>query len=75
MSILAAGFSLRLLRLGGLAGLAGAAVALGFILFFMGELLSAMGSAELLPPAAAAWASPVLAMLAGLTLLAFTEDG
>ena len=75
MSILAAGFSLRLLRLGGLAGLAGAAVALGFILFFVNELLSAMGSAELLPPSAAAWASPVLAMLAGLTLLAFTEDG
>jgi lipopolysaccharide export system permease protein len=75
MSILAAGFSLRLLRLGGLAGLAGAAVALGFVLFFFNELLSAMGSAELLPPYAAAWASPVLAMLAGLTLLAFTEDG
>jgi lipopolysaccharide export system permease protein len=75
MSILAAGFSLRLLRLGGLAGLAGAAVALGFVLFFMGEVLSAMGSAELLPPVAAAWAAPVLAMLAGLTLLAFTEDG
>ena len=75
MSILAAGFSLRLLRLGGLAGLAGAAVTLGFVLFFANELLSAMGSAELLPPAAAAWASPVLAMLAGLTLLAFTEDG
>jgi lipopolysaccharide export system permease protein len=75
MSILAAGFSLRLLRLGGLAGLAGAAVALGFVLFFANEVLSAMGSAELLPPAAAAWASPVLAMLAGLTLLAFTEDG
>jgi lipopolysaccharide export system permease protein len=75
MSILAAGFSLRLLRLGGLAGLAGAAVALGFILFFANELLAAMGSAELLPPAAAAWAAPVLAMLAGLTLLAFTEDG
>jgi lipopolysaccharide export system permease protein len=75
MSILAAGFSLRLLRLGGLAGLAGAAVALGFVLFFLGEVLSAMGAAELLPPAAAAWAAPVLAMLAGLTLLAFTEDG
>lgn len=75
MSILAAGFSLRLLRLGGLAGLAGAAVALGFVLFFFNELLSAMGSAELLPPYAAAWASPVLAMLAGLTLLTFTEDG
>lgn len=75
MSILAAGFSLRLLRLGGLAGLAGAAVGLGFIFFFFNELLSAMASAELLPPYAAAWAPPVLAFLAGLTLLAFTEDG
>lgn len=75
MAILGAGFSLRLLRLGGLAGLAGSAVALGFVLFFSNEVLSAMGSAELLPPYAAAWASPVMAMLAGLTLLAFTEDG
>ncbi|KAB8318438.1 LptF/LptG family permease, partial [Tolypothrix campylonemoides VB511288] len=34
MAILAAAFSLRLTRLGGLAGLAGAGVALGFVLFF-----------------------------------------
>jgi lipopolysaccharide export system permease protein len=74
MSILAAGFSLRLLRLGGLAALAGGAVALGFVLFFFNELLSAMASAELLPAYGAAWAPPVLAFLAGLTLLAFTED-
>jgi lipopolysaccharide export system permease protein len=74
MSILGAGFSLRLLRLGGLAALAGAAVALGFVLFFANELLSAMASAELLPPYGAAWAPPLLAFLAGLTLLAFTED-
>ena len=75
MSILAAAFSLRLVRLGGLARLAGSAVALGFVFFFFNELCSAMGAAELLPPWAAAWAPPVLAFLAGLTLLTFTEDG
>jgi len=75
MSILAAGFSLRLIRLGGLARLAASAVALGFMFFFLNELCSALGSAELIPPYAAAWAPPVLAFLAGLTLLAYTEDG
>ncbi len=75
MSILAAAFSLRLVRLGGLARLAGSAVALGFVFFFFNEICSAMGAAELLPPWAAAWAPPLLAFLAGLTLLTFTEDG
>lgn len=75
MSILAAGFSLRLIRLGGIARIAGAGVALGFLFFFFSELCNAMGAAELLPPFAAAWAPSVLAFLAGLTLLSFTEDG
>jgi lipopolysaccharide export system permease protein len=75
MSILAAAFSLRLIRLGGIAKLAGSAVALGFVFFFFNELCAAMGTAELLPPWAAAWAPPTLAFLAGLTLLTFTEDG
>lgn len=75
MSILAAAFSLRLIRLGGVARLAGSAVGLGFVFFFFNELCAAMGAAELLPPWAAAWAPPTLAFLAGLTLLTFTEDG
>ena len=75
MSILAAGFSLRLMRLGGLAALAGAGVALGFVFFFLTEICSAMGRAEILPPFAAAWAPPLLALLSGFTLLCYTEDG
>ncbi len=75
MSLLAAAFSLRLLRLGGLAGLAGAGVALGFIFFFFNQLCSSLGKADILPPLVAAWTPPTLALLSGLTLLCFTEDG
>ena len=75
MSILAAGFSLRLMRLGGLAALAGAGVALGFVFYFLDQICSAMGRAEILPPFAAAWTPPLLALLAGFTLLCYTEDG
>lgn len=75
MAVLAAGFSLRLLRLGGLAPLAGAGVAIGFIMFFFAQLCGAFGRADIIPPMAAAWAPPLLAVLAGFTLLTYTEDG
>jgi lipopolysaccharide export system permease protein len=75
MSILAAAFSLRLIRLGGLAQLAGAGVALGFVLFFFDQFCNAMGRAEAIPPFVAAWSTPVLALLSGFTLLCYTEDG
>ncbi len=75
MSLLAAGFSLRLMRLGGLAALAGSGVALGFVFFFFNQFCGALGKAEIVPAFAAAWAPPVLALLSGLTLLCYTEDG
>jgi lipopolysaccharide export system permease protein len=75
MSILAAAFSLRLIRLGGLAGLAVAGVALGFLLFFLDQFCNALGRAETIPPVVAAWLTPVLALLSGFTLLCYTEDG
>jgi lipopolysaccharide export system permease protein len=75
MSILAAAFSLRLIRLGGLAGLAGSGVALGFVLFFFNQFCNALGRAEAIPPFVAAWTTPLLALLSGFTLLCYTEDG
>ena len=75
MSILAAAFSLRLMRLGDLAGLAGAGVAMGFVFFFLNQFCGALGATEVIPPAAAAWAPPLLALLSGATLLCYTEDG
>jgi lipopolysaccharide export system permease protein len=75
MSILAAAFSLRLSRLGGLAGLAGAGVALGFVFFFFNEFSGALADGGIIPLYAAAWAPPLVALLSGLTLLCYTEDG
>lgn len=75
MSVLAAAFSLRLLRLGGLAALAGAGVGLGFMFFFMNQLCTSLGRAGVMPAVLAAWTPPALALLAGFTLLCYTEDG
>jgi lipopolysaccharide export system permease protein len=75
MAILAAAFSLRLVRLGGLAGLAGAGFALGFVVFFFDRFSGALGRADIIPLFAAAWAPAVVALLSGLTLLCYTEDG
>jgi len=75
MSILAAAFSLRLMRLGDLARMSVAAVVLGFGFFFVNQAFAAFGSAEVLPPWVAAWLPPLLTALAALTLLFYTEDG
>jgi lipopolysaccharide export system permease protein len=75
MSILAAAFSLRLMRLGDLARMSVAAVVLGFAFFFVNQAASAFGSAEVIPPWLAAWLPPMLTALAAFTLLFYTEDG
>jgi len=75
MSVLAAAFSLKLIRLGGLAALAGTGVAVGFAFFFFDQLCGSLGKAEVIPAFAAAWAPPILALLSGFTLLTYTEDG
>ncbi len=43
MTVLAAAFSLRLMRLGDLAGLAATGVALGFVIFFLSAFCGALG--------------------------------
>ena len=75
MSILAAAFSLRLMRLGDLARMTVSAVVLGFAFFFLNQFSAAMGSAEVTPPFISAWLPPILTALAAFTLLFYTEDG
>ncbi|MGZ3274669.1 MAG: LptF/LptG family permease [Caulobacteraceae bacterium] len=75
MAVLAAAFSLRLMRLGGLAGMVGSGIAIGFALYFLNALCGALGRSGVIPTYAAAWATPALALLSGLSLLCYTEDG
>ena len=75
MTFLAAGFSFRLARLGGLVALAIAGAGVGFGVYFLNQFCGALGSTEVIPATAAAWMTPILALLAGVTLLCYTEDG
>ena len=75
MSILAAAFSLRLMRLGETARMIVLAVALGFAFFFLNQFSAAMGAAEVTPPFVSAWLPAILTALAAFTLLFYTEDG
>ncbi len=75
MSALGAAFSLRLMRLGGLTRLVISGVSLGFVVFFVNQLFSSMGKANVIHVALAGWTPAVLAALAAMTLLVYTEDG
>ncbi|MFT4075554.1 MAG: LptF/LptG family permease [Asticcacaulis sp.] len=75
MTALGAVFSLRLMRLGGMTGLVISGISLGFVIFFVNQLFSSMGKAGVIPIALAGWSPAILAMLAAMTLLVYTEDG
>lgn len=74
-TLVAAAATLRLHRLGGAAAFALAGGVGGFVMFFLQELLSSMGSAGALPAITAAWAAPALTALLAATYIASTEDG
>ena len=48
---------------------------LGFAVFFFNQVSGALGRAGIIPTFAAAWAPAAVALLSGLTLLCYTEDG
>lgn len=75
MVFLAATFSLRLTRLGGVPQLAVAGILAGFLLYFLSDLASALGLSGRLPPSLAAWVPTLVALLIGLTMLFHLEDG
>ncbi len=75
MALLAAGFSMRPSRRGGVARMIGAGVAAGFALFVMDKITGEFGEAGTLPVALAAWAPTVSGLLLALSLLLHMEDG
>lgn len=75
MTALGAAFSLRLMRLGGMTRLVISGVSLGFVIFFVNQLFSSMGKAGVIPVSLAGWSPSVLALMAAMTLLVYTEDG
>ncbi len=75
MALLAAGFSMRPTRRGGVAQMIGAGVAAGFALFVLDKVTGEFGEAGTLPVSLAAWAPTVAGLLLALSLLLHLEDG
>ena len=75
MALLAAGFSMRQSRRGGVAQMIGAGVAAGFALFVLDKITSEFGEAGTLPVVLAAWAPTMAGLLLALALLLHLEDG
>ena len=75
MALLAAGFSMRQSRRGGVAQMIGAGVAAGFALFVLDKITGEFGEAGTLPVGLAAWAPTMGGLLLALALLLHLEDG
>ena len=75
MVFMAASFSFRFSRLGGMPKLLLAAILSGFGVYFLDTMTEALGRSGMLPTALAAVAPSAAAILLGMTLLFHEEDG
>jgi lipopolysaccharide export system permease protein len=75
MALLAAGFSMRQTRRGGVAQMIAGGIAAGFALFVVDQVSNEFGEAGSLPVVLAAWAPTVAGLLLALALLLHLEDG
>ncbi|GGG24248.1 LPS export ABC transporter permease LptG [Caldovatus sediminis] len=75
MALVAAGFSMRPARRGGVARMVAGGVAAGFALFVLDRITGELGEAGTLPVVFAAWAPAAAGLLLALGLLLHLEDG
>ena len=75
MVLLAAAFSLRFFRFGGVQKMVLGGIASGFLLYVMSKLTDDLSNAELLPPIVAAWMPVVVGAMTGFVVLLYQEDG
>jgi lipopolysaccharide export system permease protein len=75
MVLIAATFSLRVTRLGGVPQLAAAGIVTGFAFYFLTDVSQAFGVSGLVPVVLAAWAPALIALLLGFAMLLHLEDG
>jgi lipopolysaccharide export system permease protein len=75
MVLLAASFSLRFFRLGGVAKTLSGGVTAGFVLYIVTKVLSDLGGAGLISPLVAAWSPALVGSMLGTLTLLYSEDG
>ena len=73
--VIAAVFSLRMQRGGGVGVMIGAGIASGFALYFLSDVVLALGLAAAIPVALAAWIPAGVSWLIGASLVFHLEDG
>ncbi len=75
MALVAAGFSMRATRRGGVARMIGGGVAAGFALFTVSKVTEEFGQSGALPVTMAAWAPAAAGLMLAVALLLHVEDG
>jgi lipopolysaccharide export system permease protein len=75
MVLLAAAFSLRFFRMGGVQKMVLGGIASGFLLYIMSKLMDDLSKAELLPPIISAWMPATIGAMTGFVVLLYQEDG
>ena len=75
MVLVAASFSLRFFRFGGVARMVAGGVASGFVLYVATKLVGDLGGAGLLSTKVAAWSPAVVGSMLGTLVLLHQEDG
>jgi len=75
MVLIAASFSMRMQRRGGATLMIAAGVAAGFALYFLSDVVFALGLSATIPIALAAWTPTGVTCLLGTSLLLHLEDG
>ena len=75
MVLLAAAFSLRFVRFGGVQKMVLGGIASGFLLYVMSKLSDDLSNAELIPPIVAAWMPVAVGAMTGFVVLLYQEDG
>ncbi len=75
MVLIAASFSLRMQRRGGTSAMIAGGVASGFALYFLSDVVFALGLSATIPVPLAAWTPAGVSCLLGASLLLHLEDG
>ncbi|NQW10854.1 MAG: LPS export ABC transporter permease LptG [Alphaproteobacteria bacterium] len=75
MVLIAATFSLRLTRRGSTLAWAASGLFFGFVLYFVTDIVFALGLSASIPAVLAAWTPATVTMLLGMTSLLHLEDG
>jgi lipopolysaccharide export system permease protein len=75
MVLLAAAFSLRFFRFGGVQKMVLGGVTSGFLLYVISKITDDLSKAELMYPVVAAWLPVLLGGLTGFVVLLYSEDG